>query len=101
MSQAHAQPPYRQYWIAWGVLLALTAVMLVVELLSLSKFLAIGLLLTVMTFKAMLIAGQFMHLRFDRRLLAVAVAVPVAFLSIFLFVLISFDAARIARMVQP
>lgn len=92
---------YKSYWVTWGILLAITGVMLMAEFLSRSQTFVVGLLLAAMMVKASLIAGQFMHLRFERPALILAVAGTILFLSAFLFILISFDGLRIREMVQP
>ena len=95
------QVGYRSYWVTWGILLAITGVMLMAEFLSWSQTFIVGLLLVAMTAKASLIAGQFMHLRFERPALILAVAGTILFLSAFLFILIAFDGLRIREMVRP
>jgi cytochrome c oxidase subunit IV len=96
-----SQPSYKIYWVTWAVLLVLTGVMLVVDVSPMSKAIVIGLLMAAMIVKAVLIAGQFMHLRFEKPGLVLAVAGTVIFLAAFLFVLISFDGLRISQMVKP
>jgi caa(3)-type oxidase subunit IV len=101
MNGTHSPAGYKQYWVVWGILLTITSVMLAAEFLSWSKTFVIGLLLAAMMLKAFLIGGQFMHLRFEKPGLVLAVAGAILFLSAFLFILISRDALRILRMVQP
>ena len=90
---------YKAYWVTWGVLLALTALMLVTETASLARTVLVGVLLVAMMVKASLIGAEFMHLRSERPLLVLIVAGTVLFLAAFLFILISFDATRISKMV--
>ena len=99
-AETNPQPSYSRYWITWGILLVLTAAMLALEMISFSKILLAVFLITFMALKASLIGGRFMHLRSERKILILAVVVPVVFLSTFLFVLISFDGTRILKMVQ-
>lgn len=101
MSGNHPEASYKGYWLTWGILLVITAVMLATELLPWSRFLVIGLLLVAMLIKIVLIGGEFMHLRFERPALVVAVAGSILFFSAFLFILIAFDGLRIFRMLQP
>ena len=101
MGEVHPEASYKSYWVTWGILLAITGVMLVAEFLTWPKIFVIGLLLAAMMIKASLIAGQFMHLRFERPALTLAVAGAILFFSAFLFILIAFDGLRILHMVNP
>ena len=101
MSATGSDAGYKGYWITWGIMLAITAVMLVTDSLPWSKFLVVGLLFAAMLIKVALIGGEFMHLRFEKPALIWAVAGCILFFSAFLFMLIAFDGVRIARMVQP
>lgn len=92
---------YKGYWVTWGILLVITGVMLATELLPWSRSLVIGLLLVAMLIKITLIGGEFMHLRFERPALVLAVAGSILFFSAFLFILIAFDGLRIFKMLQP
>jgi cytochrome c oxidase subunit IV len=101
MSATGSDAGYKGYWITWGIMLAITAVMLVTDSLPWSKALVVELLFVAMLIKVALIGGEFMHLRFEKPALIWAVAGCILFFSAFLFVLIAFDGVRIARMVQP
>jgi caa(3)-type oxidase subunit IV len=101
MSGAHPAAGYKSYWITWGILLALTGVMLLAEVLSLPAAVVVSILLAAMLVKATLIGAQFMHLRFEKPALILAVAGSILFFSAFLFILIAFDGLRILKMVQP
>lgn len=101
MDKTQQQANYKSYWITWGVLLAITAVMLFAEVSPFSRIVVAVLLLAAMAVKALLIGGQFMHLRYEKPGFVLAVAGTVVFLAAFLFILISFDGLRIARMVKP
>ena len=101
MHESGSHGSYRVYWVTWAILLAITGFMLAVEYLSLSKALLVGVLLGAMLLKAALIGGEFMHLRSENSLLIWSVVGTILFFSTFLFVLIWFDAQRIAKMVQP
>ena len=59
-------PHARIYWITWSVLLALTVVMLAADGASIPQTALVALLLGAMSAKAVLIAGNFMHLREER-----------------------------------
>jgi len=101
MSGTHPAASYKSYWITWGILLAITALMLLAEVLSLPAAVVVAILLAAMLVKASLIGAQFMHLRFENAALIVAVAGSILFFSAFLFILIAFDGLRILKMVQP
>ena len=101
MNETHSQTSYKAYWKVWGVLLVITGVMLMVEVTPFSRLVAAGLLLAAMMTKAVLIGAQFMHLRFEKPGLVWALAGTVLFFAAFLFILISFDALRILKMIQP
>ena len=101
MSGTHPAASYKSYWITWGILLAITAVMLLAEVLSLPAAVVVAILLAAMLVKASLIGAQFMHLRFENAALILAVAGSILFFSAFLFILIAFDGLRILKMVQP
>ena len=101
MAKTVAEPGYKTYWLTWGILLAMTIAMLVTGSASLPKLFAAVLLLVAMMVKASLIGGQFMHLRFEKLGLVLAVTGAILMVSAFLFVLISFDGVRILKLSQP
>jgi cytochrome c oxidase subunit IV len=101
MSSTGSAASYKGYWITWGIMLAITAIMLAADSLPWSKFAVVGLLLAAMLVKISLIGGEFMHLRWEKPLLVWAVAGCILFFSAFLFILIAFDGIRIAGMLQP
>lgn len=92
---------FRPYWIAWAVLLALTLVMLVLDGASIARTPFLLLMLVAMSVKASLIAGTFMHLRFERTGIVLTVVVGLFVLALVLYVLIVPDAARIHEMLNP
>jgi caa(3)-type oxidase subunit IV len=100
MSVAHA-PGYGTYIRIWLVLLALTVVMLFLDTAPVPRGLLIGVLVVAMLAKAGLISGWFMHLRFERLVLGLAVALGLLLNGAILFVLIAPDSLRIFRMVSP
>ena len=85
----------RVYWITWGVLLALTVVMLAADGANISRRGLLVLMLGAMAVKATLIAGNFMHLREERAGLVLTVVVGLFVLATVLFALIAPDARRI------
>lgn len=86
------------YWATWVALLALTVVMLLVDGSPMPRFAFLAVLLSAMLVKASLIGAHFMHLRFERRSLALMVAVGLLVTGALLFTLIAPDAVRIAAM---
>jgi len=89
---------YRTYWTTWGVLLVLTMVMIVLDQAGLPRSTFLVLVLLAMGMKACLIAAYFMHLRFERPFLVLAVVIGLPLNAAILFTLIAPDALRIARM---
>ena len=90
----------RVYWITWSVLLALTVVMLAADGASISRTALVTLMLGAMTTKAVLIAGNFMHLRQERSGLVLTVIVGLFVMALVLFALIAPDAMRISEMAR-
>ena len=90
----------RVYWITWGVLLAVTVVMLLADGASLPRTGLLAVMLGAMAVKATLIAGNFMHLRQERLGLVLTVIVGLFIVALVLFALIAPDAMRISDMVR-
>jgi cytochrome c oxidase subunit IV len=90
----------RVYWITWGVLLALTVVMLAADGASIPRTGFLVLMLGAMAIKATLIAGNFMHLRQERVGIVLTVVVGLFAMAAVLYVLIAPDARRIHHMVS-
>jgi caa(3)-type oxidase subunit IV len=95
------RPNVTLYWATWVGLLALTVTMLLVDSTPIPRVVLVIVLLTAMLIKASLIGAHFMHLRFERALLAIVVAVALLVTGAILFALIAPDAVRIGRMVRP
>lgn len=91
---------YRIYWIVWGILLIVTLGMAVVGTTALTTFLILVLLLGMLV-KASLITGYFMHLRFERTSLILAVAVGLLVTAGVLFFLIAPDGLRVLNSRSP
>ncbi len=94
-------PGYRTYIRIWLVLLSLTVVMLFLDTAPIPRGLLIGVLVVAMLAKAGLISGWFMHLRFERMVLGLAVFFGLLLNGAILFLLIAPDGLRIFRMVSP
>ena len=82
---ATTKSPYRVYWITWVILLAITVTMLLAESLHMPRWFLIAFLLAFMMVKATMIGGNFMHLRYEKRNLAVMVAAGILVTSLILF----------------
>jgi cytochrome c oxidase subunit IV len=89
--------PYRIYRITWVVLLIITVAMLAAEAFHLPRWFLIVFLVCFMMVKATMIAGNFMHLRFERPSLAVVVASGILVTSLILFSFISREAHHVFR----
>ena len=81
--------PYRIYRITWVILLLITVAMLAAEAFHLPRIFLIVFLLAFMMVKATMIGGNFMHLRYERRSLALMVAAGILVTSLILYSFIS------------
>ena len=88
MSDAHGKP-YRMYWITWGILLVITVAMLGSETLHLPRWFLVVFLLVFMMVKATMIGGNFMHLRYEQRNLAIMVFAGIMVTSLILLAYIT------------
>ena len=88
---------YRTYWISWGVLLALTLLMLLTETVPLYRMAAVGLLVVAMLVKAGVITAWFMHLKFESAALVVSVVGATVLTAVVLFALIAPDGIAMLR----
>jgi caa(3)-type oxidase subunit IV len=100
MAHADTAGSGRLYWITWGALLVITVVMLVIDTAAVSRTLLLVVLLGAMAVKATLIAGNFMHLRYEHRGIILTVVIGLFAMGVLLYALISPDAARIHEMVN-
>ena len=82
---AAAASPYRVYWVTWGILLVITVAMLAAESLHMPRWFLVVFLLAFMMVKAVMIGGNFMHLRYEKRNLAFMVATGILVTSLILF----------------
>jgi cytochrome c oxidase subunit IV len=85
----HATHPYRIYWITWGFLLLVTVSMLAAEAFHMPRWFLVPFLLAFMMLKAVMIGGNFMHLRFEKSNLAVMVFGGIMITSLILFLYIT------------
>ena len=81
----HAQHPYRIYWGTWVFLLIVTAVMLFADSINMARWVMVPFLCAFMMLKAIMIGGNFMHLRFEKRNLAFIVFAGIMVTSLILF----------------
>ncbi len=95
---AATRSPYRVYWITWSILLVITVAMLAAESLHLPRWFLIVFLLAFMSVKAVMIGGNFMHLRYEKRNLAVMVAVGIVVTSLILFFFIRPEARHVLEL---
>lgn len=91
---------YKMYWTIWAVLLVLTLVMIGVETLSLPSGIAILILVGAMMTKATLIAGWFMHLKFETRFIMLCLVLGTLLTAAFLLFLLVPDAIDANRMAE-
>lgn len=88
MDDTHGTPtahPYRVYWVTWAILLVITVAMLAAESFHMPRWFLVVFLLAFMSVKAVMIGGNFMHLRYERKNLAIMVASGIIVTSLILF----------------
>lgn len=95
MAHADTAGNGRIYWMTWGALLIITMIMLLLDNAQVSRTTLLAVLLGAMTVKAALIAGNFMHLRHERRNLAIMVASGIVVTSLILYTYISFESRHV------
>jgi cytochrome c oxidase subunit IV len=92
---AAGKSPYRVYWITWAILLVITVGMLMAEALHLPRWFLVAFLLSFMMVKAVMIGGNFMHLRFEKPGLAFMVAGGILLTSLILYLFIAQESAHV------
>lgn len=92
---------YRTYWIAWGILLTLTVIMVLMEAAQFSRVAIVLVLVVAMLTKATLIGGWFMHLRFERAALVISVVAGTLATAALLFFLLVPDGVGMLRLAAP
>src|SRR5688500_9039589 len=81
----HAQGnPYRVYKVTWGILLVITAGMLLAEKVNMPRWFLLAFLLRFVAVKAVLLGGSFRHLRYGRMNSRVVVAAGLVVTSLIL-----------------
>ena len=86
---------YGIYWIIWGVLLALTFVMIFIGDANIGYVAKASLLLLGAAAKAALIIFYFMHLRLEKASLAVVVLVGIFLTGTLMFALPAYDGSQV------
>ena len=99
MSTDHTAQSLKTYWQIWGMLLALTIVMLFLDQAPLPQSLFVIIMVAAMLTKASLIAAYFMHLKYEHRFLQGTLLVGLLINGTFMFALFIPDAVRIFHMV--
>ena len=100
MSSDHTATSLKTYWKIWGMLLALTIVMLFLDQAPLPQTLFVIIMVAAMLTKASLIAGYFMHLKQEHPFLQATFVVGLLINATFMFALFIPDAVRIYHMVN-
>jgi cytochrome c oxidase subunit IV len=95
-TQAGASP-YRIYWVTWAILLVITLAMLAAEEFHMPRWFLLVFLLIFMMVKAVMIAGNFMHLRFEKRNLAVMVGLGILATSLILYGFVSRESVHVLQ----
>jgi caa(3)-type oxidase subunit IV len=92
-----AENPYRIYFTTWIALLVITVMMLGAEALRLPRWFLVVFLVAFMLVKAVMIAGNFMHLRHEHRRLVITVAVGILVTSAILLAYVAPESASVFR----
>jgi len=95
MSDHGGSNPYKIYWTTWFVLLIITVAMLLAEKFHMPRWFLVAFLVAFMATKAVMIAGNFMHLRFEKANLGIMVAAGIVVTSLILFLFITPESASV------
>lgn len=93
-ADAHGNP-YKIYWVTWFLLLVITVAMLAAEAFHMPRWFLVLFLLAFMMVKAVMIAGNFMHLRFEKNNLAIMVAAGILLTSAVLLAFITPESSHV------
>jgi cytochrome c oxidase subunit IV len=91
----HGGNPYKIYRTTWGILLVITVAMLLAEKFHMPRWFLVAFLVAFMATKAVMIAGNFMHLRFEKANLGIMVAAGIVVTSLILFLFITPESASV------
>lgn len=86
---------YKRFWKTWGILLALTVVMVFVDVMHAPRSLLLVVLLGAMLVKAFLIGTEFMDLKHERKIVGYSVAFSLLFFGGILWALMVPDGLAI------
>lgn len=92
MMAEHAEPNYIAIWVYLGIL---TVLELIVAYAPIPKAMMVGLLIGLAWAKALMVAMYFMHLRFERRTLAIIACIPIILVTFLTFMLVPDLSTRI------
>jgi caa(3)-type oxidase subunit IV len=95
MSEKAQGNPYRIYITTWVMLLVITVAMLAAERFHMPRWFLVSFLLVFMAVKAVMISGNFMHLRYEQRNLAWVVGAGLIVTSLILFFFITPESQHI------
>ncbi len=95
MSDTASPNPYRIYRTTWVILLIITLAMLAAERFHMPRFALVLFLLSFMMVKAVMISGNFMHLRHEHRRMAYLVGIGILVTSLILFAFLTPEAAHV------
>ncbi len=95
MSESAGVSPYRIYRWTWLILLIITLAMLAAEKLHMPRLVLVLFLLAFMMVKAVMISGNFMHLRHEHRRMAYIVGIGILVTSLILFAFLTPEAAHV------
>ena len=90
--------PYRIYKVTWIILLIITVAMLAAEAFHLPRLFLVVFLVAFMMVKATMIAGNFMHLRFEKRNLAVMVGAGILVTSLILYTFVTRESRHVLEL---
>ena len=86
---------YGRFWKTWGILLALTSIMVFVDVMQMPRLVLLVVLLAAMLAKASLIAGRFMDLEHETIAVGISVAFSLLFFGAILYALMAPDSLAI------
>ena len=95
MTDTSAGNPYKVYWVTWAILLVITVGMLAAEALHMPRWFLVVFLLLFMMVKAVMIGGNFMHLRYEKKNLSIMVALGILLTSFILYAFIRPEARHV------
>ena len=98
---AKTQSPYRIYVVTWAILLAITVAMLMAESFHMPRWFLVLFLLAFMMVKAVMIAGNFMHLKFESHALWYIVGGGLLVTSLILFVFLVPETVNVLQRSNP